>query len=55
MTWGIHDRAPSEDWHFETTTVHAAGEDMRTLAAETHAFLRSVAKQPFVHRPTKGV
>ncbi|SHI03968.1 DUF6228 family protein [Streptomyces sp. 3214.6] len=46
LTWGIHDQAPSEGWHFETTTVHAAGEDMRTLAAETHTFLRSVANQP---------
>ncbi|MEU7382908.1 MULTISPECIES: DUF6228 family protein [unclassified Streptomyces] len=43
LTWGIHDRAPSETWHLETTTVHAAGEDMRTLAAEMHTFLASVA------------
>ncbi|MGW2302640.1 DUF6228 family protein [Streptomyces sp. NPDC001809] len=42
LTWGIHDRAPSEGWHFETTTVHAAGEDMRHLAAEIQAFLTSV-------------
>ncbi|WP_326804861.1 DUF6228 family protein [Streptomyces sp. NBC_01788] len=43
LTWGIHDRAPSETWHFETATVYAAGEDMRTLAAEMHTFLASVA------------
>ncbi|WP_461085730.1 DUF6228 family protein [Streptomyces deserti] len=36
LTWGIHDRAPSEEWHFPTTTVHAAGEDIRNLAAEIH-------------------
>ncbi|MFF1649177.1 DUF6228 family protein [Streptomyces sp. NPDC058240] len=39
LTWGIHDRPPAEEWHFETTTVHAAGEDMRNLAAEMHTFL----------------
>ncbi|MFD8144038.1 DUF6228 family protein [Streptomyces sp. NPDC059708] len=39
LTWGIHDRPPSEAWHFETTTVHAAGEDMRTLADDIHTFL----------------
>ena len=44
LTWGIHDRAPSDDWHFEATTVHAAGEDMRNLAAETHTFLTGTAK-----------
>lgn len=41
LTWGLHDRPPSEEWHFETTTVHAAGEDMRNLAAEIRAFLES--------------
>lgn len=44
LTWGIHDRAPSEVWHFEITTVHAAGEDMRNLAAEVHMFLASVVE-----------
>lgn len=39
LTWGIHNRAPSEEWHFRTTTVHAAGEEMRNLAAEVHGFL----------------
>ncbi|MFE3559177.1 DUF6228 family protein [Streptomyces sp. NPDC059193] len=39
LTWGIHDRPPSETWHFETTTVHAAGEEMRSLAAALHTFL----------------
>lgn len=41
LTWGIHDRPPAEEWHFETTTVHAAGEDMQHLAAEIHALLTS--------------
>ncbi|MFF5390342.1 DUF6228 family protein [Streptomyces sp. NPDC013012] len=42
LTWGIHhDRPPSEEWHFETTTVHAAGEEMRSLAAEFQMFLTS--------------
>ncbi|MER6464159.1 DUF6228 family protein [Streptomyces sp. NPDC001228] len=44
LTWGIRDRAPSEEWQFETNTVHAAGEDMRSLAAEFHTFLTSVAE-----------
>ncbi|MGK5547446.1 DUF6228 family protein [Streptomyces sp. URMC 127] len=43
LTWGIHDRPPSEGWHFETTTVHAPGEEMRNLAAEIHTFLTSAA------------
>lgn len=44
LTWGIHDRPPSEEWHFETTTVHAAGEDTRNLAAETHTFLTATVE-----------
>ncbi|QLE70231.1 hypothetical protein FGW37_00105 [Streptomyces rectiverticillatus] len=44
LTWGIHDRSPSEAWHFEATTMHAAGEEMRNLATEIHAFLTSVAQ-----------
>ncbi|WP_369030144.1 DUF6228 family protein [Streptomyces adonidis] len=44
LTWGIHDRPPSEEWHFETTTVHAAGEEMRNLAAELHTFLTSTVE-----------
>ncbi|MFB7323864.1 DUF6228 family protein [Streptomyces sp. NPDC056190] len=44
LTWGFHDRAPSEEWHFKTTTEHAAGEDMRNLAAEIHTFIASVAE-----------
>ncbi|MFJ2407454.1 DUF6228 family protein [Streptomyces xanthochromogenes] len=44
LTWGIHDRAPSEVWHFETTTVHAAGEDMKHLAAAIRALLTSQAQ-----------
>ncbi|CAL9639215.1 hypothetical protein SUDANB126_06315 [Streptomyces sp. enrichment culture] len=46
LTWGIHDRAPSEEWHSATTTVHAAGEDVRNLAAEIHTLIASVAKWP---------
>ncbi|MFE4414886.1 DUF6228 family protein, partial [Streptomyces sp. NPDC056821] len=30
------------EWHFETTTVHQAGEDMRNLAADISSFLASV-------------
>jgi hypothetical protein len=44
LTWGIHDRPPAEEWHFETTTVHAAGEDMQHLAAEVRAFLSGRAQ-----------
>jgi hypothetical protein len=39
LTWGIHDHPPEENRHFETTTVHAAGEDMRNLATHFAAFL----------------
>ncbi|MEU8763667.1 DUF6228 family protein [Streptomyces sp. NPDC048659] len=39
LTWGLHDRPPAAEWHFETTTVHAAGEEMRDLAGEFRAFL----------------
>ncbi|MFE0135695.1 DUF6228 family protein [Streptomyces sp. NPDC059037] len=41
LTWGLHDRPPSDEWHFAATTVHAAGEDMRRLAADIRAFLAS--------------
>ncbi|MGQ7746955.1 DUF6228 family protein [Streptomyces sp. WC2508] len=37
-------RPPSEEWHFETTTVHAAGEEMRNLAAKIHTFLTSTVE-----------
>ncbi|MGW5049253.1 DUF6228 family protein [Streptomyces griseoluteus] len=40
----MHDRLPSEEWYFETTTVHAAGEEMRILAAEFHTFLTSAVE-----------
>ncbi|MFE2935194.1 DUF6228 family protein [Streptomyces sp. NPDC059278] len=66
LPWGIHDRPPSEAWHFETTTVHAVGEGMRNLAAEIHTFLMStinywlnhhharwpllVARRPYIRR-----
>lgn len=44
LTWGIHDRPPVEQWHFEATTVHAAGEDMRNLAAEVRSFLTNMSR-----------
>ncbi|MFF9428357.1 DUF6228 family protein [Streptomyces sp. NPDC014746] len=42
LAWGIRDRAPSEEWKFEATTWHAAGEDMRNLTAEVHTFIAHV-------------
>ncbi|GAA3002045.1 hypothetical protein JCM13580A_18170 [Streptomyces drozdowiczii] len=44
LAWGIRDRAPSEEWRFEATTWHAAGEDMRNLAADIHTFIAGVAE-----------
>ncbi|WP_411760440.1 DUF6228 family protein [Streptomyces tunisiensis] len=41
LTWGIHDRAPSEEWHFKITTAHAPGEGMRARAADIHIFIAS--------------
>ncbi len=41
LTWGLHDRPPSSEWHFETTTVHAPGEAMRNLAADVREFFAS--------------
>lgn len=41
LTWVIYGRSPHDEWRFETTTTHAAGEDMRNLAAEIHMFLTS--------------
>nr|WP_306430815.1 MULTISPECIES: DUF6228 family protein [Streptomyces] len=42
LTWSTRDRAPSEQWQFETNTMHAAGEDMR-LTAEIRTFIASAA------------
>lgn len=39
LTWGLHGRPPAEEWRFEATTTHAAGEEMRNLAADISAFL----------------
>ncbi|TDC64459.1 hypothetical protein E1283_31515 [Streptomyces hainanensis] len=39
LTWGLHAPFPDDDWHFEATTEHAPGEDMRRLAGEMRAFL----------------
>lgn len=44
LRWSIIDRLLDEGWHFEATTVHAAGEEMRNLAAEIHTFLTSVIR-----------
>jgi hypothetical protein len=41
LTWGLHDRFPDDEWHFEATTNHAPGEDMRNLAVEMRTFLES--------------
>ncbi|WP_225625377.1 DUF6228 family protein [Streptomyces werraensis] len=43
LGWAISDGAPGEEWRFETSTWHEAGEDMRTLAADIRAFIASVA------------
>ncbi|WP_330454833.1 MULTISPECIES: DUF6228 family protein [unclassified Streptomyces] len=44
LAWGIRDQAPSEEWRFEATTWHAAGEDMRNLADEIHTFIANPAE-----------
>ncbi|GAA2247888.1 hypothetical protein GCM10010104_50410 [Streptomyces indiaensis] len=41
LTWGLHDRLPDDEWRFEMTTIHAPGEDMRSLAIEMRTFLES--------------
>lgn len=41
LTWGLHDRLPDDEWHFEATTDHAPGEDMRNLAMEMRSFLEA--------------
>ncbi|GGQ73397.1 DUF6228 family protein [Streptomyces althioticus] len=41
LTWGLHDRLPADEWRFEMTTIHAPGEDMRSLAIEMRTFLKS--------------
>ncbi|MFF8938006.1 DUF6228 family protein [Streptomyces paradoxus] len=41
LTWGLHDRFPDDERHFEMTTIHAPGEDMRSLAIEMRTFLGS--------------
>ncbi|SEB85409.1 hypothetical protein SAMN05216483_0565 [Streptomyces sp. 2131.1] len=35
---------PSEEWRFEAATWHAAGEDMRNLAAEIRTFIANPAE-----------
>ncbi|MEU9706829.1 DUF6228 family protein [Streptomyces sp. NPDC047981] len=39
LTWGLHSHWPAEEWHFETVTAHAPGEDMRNLARDVRALL----------------
>lgn len=41
LTWGLHDHLPDGQWRFEMATSHAPGEDMRRLAIEMRAFLKS--------------
>ncbi|CAL9337091.1 hypothetical protein SUDANB108_00188 [Streptomyces sp. enrichment culture] len=41
LTWGLHDRLPDPAWRFEMTTIHAPGEDMRSLANDMRTFLES--------------
>ncbi|CAL9280021.1 DUF6228 family protein [Streptomyces sp. SudanB66_2053] len=42
LTWGLHEQLFDDGgWRFETTTVHAPGEDMRRLAIEMRTFLES--------------
>jgi hypothetical protein len=41
LRWGLQGRPPSDVWRFESTTVHAAGEEMRNLATELPACLTS--------------
>lgn len=36
---GLPGVQPTQQWLFETTTVHAAGESVRSLAADVRAFL----------------
>lgn len=44
LRWAISDGEPTEEWRFETSTWHQAGEDMRTLAADIRVFIASVAE-----------
>ncbi|MFD8255068.1 DUF6228 family protein [Streptomyces werraensis] len=44
LTWVISDGVPAEEWRFETSTYHEAGEGMRTLTADVRAFIASVAE-----------
>ncbi|MBJ6630586.1 DUF6228 family protein [Streptomyces sp. SS10] len=44
LRWVISDGAPTEEWRFETSTWHEAGEGMRTLAADIRAFIGSAAE-----------
>lgn len=41
LTWGLHDRFPDDEWHFEVTIDRAPGEDMRNLAMKMGSFLAS--------------
>lgn len=36
-TWGLHGRLPQTAWHFEATTNHAPGEDIRNLSPWRYA------------------
>ncbi|MEU6687223.1 DUF6228 family protein [Streptomyces sp. NPDC046832] len=41
LTWGLQAGLPDDEWRFEMTTIHAPGEDMRSLAIEMRTFLES--------------
>ncbi|RCV52758.1 hypothetical protein DEF23_16235 [Marinitenerispora sediminis] len=46
LTWGVHGRPPYGRWDFATTTVHAAGEEMRKLASDFREFFTAEIEQP---------
>jgi hypothetical protein len=48
LTWGLHDRPPSEEWHFEAATEHAPGEAMHDLARAMGQFLTFMNELGFV-------
>ncbi|WP_153426548.1 DUF6228 family protein [Streptomyces alkaliphilus] len=44
LTWTLSGTDIERPWDFSCTTVHAAGEDMRHLAADVRKFLRIAAE-----------
>ncbi|GGR88301.1 hypothetical protein GCM10010252_28920 [Streptomyces aureoverticillatus] len=41
LAWGLHDGLHRDRWHFELTTEHDPGEEMRNLAGDVRTFLKS--------------